>query len=213
MKSSPSEPEDRDAASTRDGAGRPAVFLDRDGTLLRERAYVDDPADVALVPGAPDALKALRRAGYALVVVTNQSGIARGLYTEADYREVARRVEAELAAAGVRIDATRYCPHHPDFSGPCDCRKPATGMHRSAARELDLAPARSWFVGDKVKDVLPARELGGSGILVRTGFGGREVESLPEGFAVADDLPEAARIILGVEDGTSSTGGPDEHPR
>lgn len=210
MSPSPSGPDDPDAASTRDAAGRPAVFLDRDGTLLRERAYVDDPDDVALVPGSPDALKALRRAGYALVVVTNQSGIARGLYTEADYREVARRVEAELAAAGVRLDATRYCPHHPEFSGPCECRKPATGMHRSAARELDLALRRSWFLGDKVKDVLPARELGGSGILVRTGFGSREEESLPRGFAVADDLPDAAAIILGEEAGTSSGDGRDE---
>lgn len=207
MNPSASGPGDADPASRRDDAGRPAVFLDRDGTLLRERAYVDDPDDVALVPGSPAALKDLRRAGYALVVVTNQSGIARGLYTEADYREVARRVEAELAAAGVGVDATRYCPHHPEFSGPCDCRKPATGMHRSAARELDLALGRSWFVGDKVKDVLPARELGGSGILVRTGFGSREEESLPGGFAVADDLPEAAEIIVGREAGGSGDGG------
>lgn len=207
--------EERDGGRPSSATGeRPAVFVDRDGTLLRERAYVDDPDDVDLVPGTPRALRALRRAGYALVVVTNQSGIARGLYTEEEYHAVARRVDAELAAAGAGVDATRYCPHHPDFTGPCECRKPGTLMHRTAARELDLALDRSWFVGDKVKDVLPARKLGGEGILVRTGFGRREEPDLPEGFRVAEDLPDAVRIILeacgdaGGEGDAAGPGGP-----
>ena len=175
---------------------RPAVFIDRDGTLIREREYLADPDGVELVPGTAAALRDLRSAGYALVVTTNQSGIARGYYTEDDYRAVARRIDEELEAAGAPLDATYYCPHHPEFGEPCDCRKPGTGMHRRAARELGLVAERSWFVGDKVKDVLPARELGGKGILVRTGFGAEEEARLPSEFAVAEDFPGAARRIL-----------------
>lgn len=187
---------------------RPAVFLDRDGTLIQEREYLADPAGVELVPGVPGALKELRAAGYALVVVTNQSGIARGYYTEDQYRAVAERIDAELAEAGAPVDATYYCPHHPEHTAPCACRKPGTGMHRRAARELGLVLERSWYVGDKVKDVLPARTLGGDGILVRTGYGAEEEGALPSDFSVADDLPAAARRILGR---TSSGGsGADE---
>lgn len=178
------------------GGGRPAVFLDRDGTLIEEREYLADPAGVDLVEGVPEALKALRKAGYVLVVVTNQSGIARGYYGEDDYRAVASRLDAVLREAGAPVDATLYCPHHPDETGPCVCRKPGTGMHRDAIRRFGLDPERSWFVGDKMSDVLPARTLGGRGILVRTGYG-REMEpTLPDEFLVADDLPEAAGMIL-----------------
>lgn len=178
-------------------SGRPAVFLDRDGTLIREADYLADPEGVALLPGVPRALAALREAGYALVVVTNQSGIARGLYTAEDYRRVAERLDAVLSAAGVPVDATYHCPHHPDFGGPCDCRKPSLGMHRQAARELGLDLARSWYVGDKPSDVIPASATGGRGILVRTGYG-RSAEDegvVPPGVAVLDDLEEAARFI------------------
>lgn len=175
---------------------RPAVFIDRDGTLIEERDYLADPRDLALVAGSVDALLALRRAGYALVVVTNQSGIARGLYEEEDYRRVARHLDEVLEEAGAPVDATYYCVHHPDFSGPCACRKPGTGMHRRAAQDLHLDLARSWYVGDKVSDVLPAAELGGRGILVRTGYGGEEEGAVPEGVLVRDDLRSAAQSIL-----------------
>jgi D-glycero-D-manno-heptose 1,7-bisphosphate phosphatase len=173
------------------------VFLDRDGTLIREKRYLADPDGVELLPGVPDALRDLREAGFALVVVTNQSGIARGLYSLADYHAVARRVEETLAREGIRLDGSYLCAHHPDVDGLCDCRKPGTGMHRRAARELGLDLARSWFVGDRARDVLPARELGGRGILVRTGYGALEEEELGGEFAVVDGLPEAARLILG----------------
>jgi D-glycero-D-manno-heptose 1,7-bisphosphate phosphatase len=132
-----------------------------------------------------------------VVVVTNQSGIARGLYTEADYHAVAARLSEVLAGAGATADATYYCPHHPDFDGPCDCRKPGTGLHLRAAREHGLDPAASWYVGDKPTDVLPARALGGRGILVRTGYGAESEDRLPAGFQVADDLSEAVDLILG----------------
>ena len=175
---------------------RPAVFLDRDGTLIREREYLADPEGVELLEGVPGALARLRASGFVLVVVTNQSGIARGLYSLEDYRAVARRVDEVLAQEGVLPDATYFCPHHPDHSGPCSCRKPATGMYRQAARELDLDLGQSYFIGDRVKDVLPALALGGKGILVRSGYGRTEERNLPEGVEVADTLPGAARWIL-----------------
>ena len=176
--------------------GRSAVFLDRDGTLVEERDYLADPEEVTLVPGAARALAELHAAGLALVVVTNQSGIARGLYREEDYQAVAARIEALLADEGVRLDAVFHCPHHPDHSGPCACRKPGTGMHRRAATELGLSLKDSWFVGDKPSDVEPARLLGGRAILVRTGYGREWEGSLSPEVGVADDLPAAARRIL-----------------
>lgn len=180
-------------------AGRPAVFVDRDGTLMVERYYLADPDDVVLVPHAVRALSVLREAGYAVVVVTNQSGIARGLYTLSDYRAVADRLDQILAEAGVPVDGTYFCPHHPAVTGPCTCRKPGTGMHVQAAAELGLDLARSWYVGDKVTDVLPAGSLGGRGILVRTGYGREQEDDAPAGVAVVDGLDEAARLIAGTE--------------
>ncbi len=177
-------------------AERPAVFLDRDGTLIQEAVYLSDPEGVVLVLGATGALRNLRDAGFALVVVTNQSGIARGLYTEDDYHAVAARLDALLDEAGTPIDATLYCPHHPDFGPPCACRKPDVGMHRKAAAELGLSLADSYYVGDKVSDVLPALALGGSGVLVRTGFGADEEVRLPAGVEVAEDIADAVRLIL-----------------
>ncbi len=175
---------------------RPAVFLDRDGTLIEEKEYLADPDGVAFVPGAIEALARLQDAGLALVVVTNQSGIARGYYTLDDYHAVARRVEAELAAGGVRLDATYFCPHHPDHTGPCRCRKPATGMYESAADELGLDLAASYYVGDKLTDVEPARALGGTPMLVRTGYGGALEGQAPPEVVVVDDLAAAADWIL-----------------
>ena len=179
-----------------DSALRPAVFLDRDGTIIEEVEYLSDPEGVALLPGAVEALTLLRDAGFALVVVTNQSGIARGLYGVDAYEAVAQRLDELLAAFGVTLDSTHFCPHHPDFSGDCFCRKPATGMYRAAAEELGIDSARSFFVGDRIRDLLPALELGGEGVLVRTGYGSEEEGALPEVFQVVDDLLEATRWIL-----------------
>ncbi len=176
--------------------GRPAVFLDRDGTLIREERYLADPEGVALIPGTPEALRRLRTACFALVIVTNQSGIARGLYGFRDYEAVAQRLEEILALEGIRVDGTYFCPHHPDVDGSCDCRKPGTGMHRRAREELGLDLGRSWYVGDRVRDVLPALELGGRGLLVRTGYGRVEEADLPPGIPAADNLLDAVRLIL-----------------
>lgn len=176
---------------------RPAIFLDRDGTLIQEEEYLSDPARVTLVSGAVEALSRLRDAGFALVLITNQSGIARGLYTLAQYEAVAQRLEALLAHEGLSLDGSYFCPHHPDFTGDCPCRKPGAEMFREASRELELDPTESVFVGDRVRDLLPALELGGEGILVRTGYGLEEEEALPGVFHVAQDLSQAADLILG----------------
>jgi D-glycero-D-manno-heptose 1,7-bisphosphate phosphatase len=171
------------------------VFLDRDGTVVVESHYLKDPERAVLVPGAGEALRALREAGFALILITNQSGIGRGLYTEAEFRAVQSRIEALLALDGVHVDDVYHCPHHPEYTGPCECRKPGTLLFERAASEHGLDPARSWYVGDRLKDLEPALRLGGRGILVRTGYG-REQEPDAEAFEVVDDLPAAVRRIL-----------------
>lgn len=177
-------------------APRPAAFIDRDGTLVVERHYLADPTHVALVPGATAALDRLRAAGYHLVLVTNQSGIARGLYTEAAFHAVQRRLAALLADAGITFDSVQYCPHHPDFTGPCDCRKPGTGMFLNAARDLAIDFDRSIYIGDRLKDVEPARTLGGHAYLVRTGYGALQERDAGDDIQVVDDLAAAVADAL-----------------
>lgn len=178
------------------GRPRPAAFLDRDGTVIAEREYLAEPARVELVPGAAAALGRLQDAGYALVIITNQSGIARGFYGEEDFRAVQARIEELLREEGVHLDGTYFCPHDPEVTGPCDCRKPATGLYRRAAGELRIDLERSACIGDRVKDVLPARELGGAAILVRTGYGGQEEAGAPADVVVVEDLAAAADWVL-----------------
>jgi D-glycero-D-manno-heptose 1,7-bisphosphate phosphatase len=178
-------------------AARRALFLDRDGTIVEERHYLADPALVRLLPGAVEAMRDFAAAGFALVIVTNQSGIARGLYSAEDFHAVQARIAELVAQEGVHFDAVRHCPHHPDITGSCDCRKPATGMYLSAAEELDIDLAASIYAGDRVKDVLPALEFGGRGFLVRTGYGAEEERDVPDGVEVVDDLPQLARRLLG----------------
>jgi len=176
---------------------RPAVFLDRDGTLIVERDYLADPDGVEFLPGALEALARLRDAGWPYVIVTNQSGIARGRISPEAYGAVATRLQELLERAGVPPLATHYCPHHPDVTGPCACRKPGTAMHREAAARHELDLAHSYYVGDKAADVLPALELGGTGILVRTGYGREQETDLGPGTQVADDLSGAVDLVLG----------------
>lgn len=175
--------------------------MDRDGTLIQEKEYLADPEGVRLVPGVAEAIRIFRELELAVVVVTNQSGIARGLYDEDDYRAVARRLDRVLDETGVPVDGTYYCPHHPEHTGPCPCRKPGTGMYRQAARELGLTLEGSYYIGDRVKDALPALALGGTGILVRTGYGGEEESRAPEEVLVVDDLRAAGHLIRARESG------------
>ena len=166
---------------------RPALFCDRDGTLIRDAHYLRDPAAVTLLPGAAAMLRAFAAAGWALVVVTNQAGIARGLITAAEYDAVRARLDELLAAEGVRLDATYHCPHHPDFTGPCACRKPGTALHEAARDALGLDLAGSVWVGDRWHDIAPARGFGGRGILLAG----------PE--TPADERARAAREVEVVE--------------
>jgi D-glycero-D-manno-heptose 1,7-bisphosphate phosphatase len=180
-------------------SGRAAVFLDRDGTLIEDRHYPRDPDQVRLLPGAADAVRRLNAAAIPAVVVTNQSGIARGLLTEADYAATTRRLDELLAAAGARLDGHYHCPHLPDVTGPCDCRKPGPLLYERAARELDLDLAASWWVGDRERDLGAADRFGGRAILVLTGAGldeSREPRAVPRGTAA--DLPAAVARILAV---------------
>jgi len=174
---------------------RPAVFLDRDGTLIEEKDYLADPEGVKFVHGTFEALREMREAGFGLITVTNQSGIARGYYTEDDYRAVAARVDELLDVAGVTVDATFYCVHHPDVTGPCACRKPGTGLYLEAAKAFGFDLEASYYVGDKLSDVLPAIALGGQGILVRTGYGRDHEPAVSDEIWVVDDLRAAAARI------------------
>ena len=178
-------------------SGRPAVFVDRDGTLIVEKHYLSDPAEVELIAGAGEALRRLAEAGYALVVITNQSGIARGRFTAADYERVQQRVRELLAAQGVRLDGVYYCPHHPDFTGPCDCRKPGLELYQRAARDLGLDLERSICVGDRIADVEPARRFRGRAVLVRTGYGAGEAARGWPQLEIVADMRAAADLILG----------------
>ena len=169
----------------------PAVFLDRDGTLMRDVDYCGDPKEVKLLPGVPKALRQLKGLGYKLIVITNQSGIGRGLFNEQQYRAV----EAELARqiGNEVIDATYFCPHLPEDG--CNCRKPSPEMILQAAREHNVDLAGSFFVGDKASDIECGRNAGVKTILVRTGYG-RDTNERRADF-VAKDLNEAADLILG----------------
>lgn len=176
---------------------RPAAFLDRDGTLIHDAHYLRDPAHVRLLPDVVAPLRRLRDAGYALVVITNQSGIARGLLTEQDYLAVRDRLDALLAADGITLDASYHCPHEPERSGPCECRKPGTLLHRNAARDLGLDVTRSVFIGDRFRDVAPALALGGRGILVPSvDTPSDEISRAERDAELATTLAHAVALVL-----------------
>jgi len=174
-----------------------AVFLDRDGTIVEDPGFLHEPEKVTLLPGAAEAIRRLNIADYRVVIVTNQSGIARGRYTVDDYEAVQRRLVELLAARGARIDGAYVCPHHPQLSGPCDCRKPGLKLFRAAAEAFDIDFSRSWWVGDRLSDVQPARLLGGGGILVATGEGNlHQGQARALGVMVVADLAAAVQEIL-----------------
>ena len=183
---------------------RPAIFLDRDGTLNEDVGHLDRLERLTLFPWSLDAVRLLRRAGYAVVVVTNQGGVARGFVAESFVDEVRRVIGRRLAAIGERLDGHYHCPHEPDapvaaYRRECDCRKPRPGMVRRAARELGLDLPRSVVVGDKWSDVALARAAGTRAVLVRTGYGRSQEQAPPPGLradAVADTLLDAASWVL-----------------
>ncbi len=152
----------------RDSIARGAVFLDRDGTIIVDTGFVRDPATVALVPGAAAAIARLNRAGVPVIIVSNQSGIGRGIFSAEEYERVRARMEALLAAEGAQVDGTYICPHAPDADPPCECRKPATLLFTRAAGEHRLDLTRSWLIGDRLRNVAPAAALGARALLVPT---------------------------------------------
>ncbi|HLG17363.1 MAG TPA: D-glycero-beta-D-manno-heptose 1,7-bisphosphate 7-phosphatase [Blastocatellia bacterium] len=189
-----------------------AVFIDRDGTLNEDVGYVSTPDDLVIYPWASEAVRKINEAGMKAVVITNQSGIARGLYSERTLVCIHERMIEELAREGARIDAVYYCPHHPDFGGSayrrdCECRKPKPGMLRAAAREHGIDLARSYVIGDKSCDINAAASAGARGVLVRTGYG-RETIARPdlwpcEPALIADDLLEGVGLLLDTLDSQS----------
>jgi D-glycero-D-manno-heptose 1,7-bisphosphate phosphatase len=179
--------------------GRTAVFLDRDGTLTEERGYARTAEEIALLPGAGAAVRALNQAGLAAVLVTNQSGVGRGLFSLADLAAQHAALANLLAAAGAALDGIYFCPHR--LEDGCDCRKPGPALLRQAATELGLDLARSWVIGDRADDLaLAAHGLRGA-LLVRTGYGAGTAAALGERLDPAhvfDDLRTAVDYLLRV---------------
>jgi len=166
------------------------VLLDRDGTIIQEKNYLASAEDVELIPGAAAGLRALREAGYGLIVITNQSGIARGYFNEQTLSEIHASLEAKLGAEGVQLDAILYCPHAPEDN--CDCRKPRTGLMERAAKMFGFNPKDAVVIGDKACDIELGKRCGAYTILVRSGYGREHEERGVEADHVCDDLPAAA---------------------
>jgi D-glycero-D-manno-heptose 1,7-bisphosphate phosphatase len=182
----------------------PAVFLDRDGTLIQECGYLSRLEALSIFPWTGDALRLLTRAGFKTVVISNQSAIARGIIDEPFLHELHRTMDARLAPSGGRIDRYYYCPHLADakierYRQACRCRKPGPGLIEQACREMDLDPARSVMVGDRWLDIACGRAAGTRTVLVKTGHGDEEAESPEKGLradAVVNNVMEATGWIL-----------------
>jgi D-glycero-D-manno-heptose 1,7-bisphosphate phosphatase len=184
--------------------GNIAVFLDRDGTVNEEVDFLTSPRDLRLIPRSAEAIRRANDLDLRVIIVTNQSGVARGLFTEAELLEVHRILAGRLADEGARVDGIYYCPHHPSegtgaYLKECDCRKPNTGMIERAAREFRIDPARSYVIGDRTVDVGMAKNAGARAILVLTGYGRAELKFCErDGIQldyVADDLYDAMEFV------------------
>jgi len=178
--------------------GRPAVFFDRDGTLNEEVDFLTEPGQLRLIAGAGPAVRAVNQSGLAACVISNQSGIARGLISEADLGPIHDAFRLQLGASGARIDRIYYCPHHPTqgidpYRVDCECRKPRPGMLHRAARELGLDLPRSYVIGDRIVDVQAARSAGARGILVMTGYGMTALEECRAQGVVPDYIAPSVR--------------------
>ena len=185
---------------------RPAIFIDRDGTISEEIGYVNHPSRYKVYPYAADAVRAIHRAGYLAILVTNQAGVARGYFKEDLIAVIHNLLQAELATGGEQLDAIYYCPHHPTTGAPpyrqaCDCRKPRPGLIMRAAREHDIDLTGSWMIGDRASDIELARHAHIKAAFVLSGYGRGEWEYSRHTFAhkpdiVAEDLLEAVNKII-----------------
>ena len=187
------------------GQGQPAIFLDRDGTLNVEKGNLRTPEELEMLPRVGPTLRALRQAGFRLVILTNQPVIARGEATERDVADVHRKLAWEIGKEGAYLDAIYLCPHHPkrgfpgervDLKIDCECRKPGTKMVEQACRDLGIDAAQSWMVGDRTVDIEMARRAGLKSILLRTGAAGQDGKYSVSPDYVVDDITAAASIIL-----------------
>jgi len=176
---------------------KPAVFLDRDGTINVEKEYLHRAEDWEWIPGAIEAIRLINEMGYLAIVVTNQAGIARKYYDEAAVQALHRQVDAWLDAENAKIDAYYYCPHHPQYGDvrDCQCRKPAPGMLVAAQQDFNIDLENSWMIGDKLIDVEAARQVGITPILVETGYGMEERKRLAPGIICKPDVLSAVREI------------------
>jgi D-glycero-D-manno-heptose 1,7-bisphosphate phosphatase len=181
-----------------------AAFVDRDGTLIEEKDFLTEEEDIKIFPHSAEAIRLLRELGYLVVVVSNQSGVARGYLTEQRVFEINEEVFSQLEEKDARPDLFFYCPHHPDatieeYRSECECRKPRPGMVKMAQQIIDIDIARSVSIGDKLSDVQLCRNLGGRGILVLTGYGAAERDRIEssgiEPDFVADSVLDAARWL------------------
>lgn len=181
---------------------KPAVFLDRDGTINVEKEYLYRVDEFEFTPGAVEAIRLLNQSGYLVVVVTNQSGVARGYYAEADVETLHSHIDQLLALQGARVDAWYYCPHHehgkPPYNLACDCRKPLPGMLLQAAADHAIDLTRSWMVGDKLADIEAGQAAGCRPVLVMTGYGAETAAKSPSAVSCCPDLLAAARLIAAV---------------
>jgi histidinol-phosphate phosphatase family protein len=177
-----------------------AVFLDRDGTVMEDAHYIKSPDQVRLIPGAAAAVKRINDAKVPVIVVTNQSGIGRGMFTVKDYEAVKNRFESLLAQDGAHVDASYYCPDHPSVTGPSRCRKPATKMFEDAIRDFDLDPVKVAYVGDRWRDVAASRKLGGRGIMISSPMTTEEDRRKAEedGIQIARSLQDAVDMLFGL---------------
>jgi len=191
------------------GRLRPAVFLDRDGTINEDVGYLSELSHLTLYPWAIDSVRLLNRAGYLVVMVTNQGGIGRQMIRPEFVDQLHAVIDERLAAGGAHVDGWYFCPHHPEalvdaLREVCRCRKPAPGMALDAARDLDIDLERSWVIGDKWIDVQLGQRIGGRGVLVRTGWGVIEEGVRPEGQsveAICDTLAGAVGFVLAADAG------------
>jgi D-glycero-D-manno-heptose 1,7-bisphosphate phosphatase len=194
---------------------RPAVFLDRDGTMIQDVGYLSRREDLQWYPWTIDAIRILNRAGFLVCVTTNQGGIGLGFYDEGFVRDLHQEMSTTVSASGGVVDGWYYCPHYPSavierLRIECDCRKPKPGMIRQAASDMPIDLTRSYVVGDKAADVGMAVAVGAKAVLVRTGYGQSELErhdgAVPGAAHVAETLLEAASWIL------MDSGFPKEQP-
>lgn len=172
-----------------------AVFIDRDGVINEDLGkYVANPDEFVFLPGAIEALKKLHDSDYKVIVITNQGGIGKGVYTEKDLAAIHSKMHKMLEKEGVKLDGVYYCPHHPNEA--CECRKPRLGLINKAIKEHRIDPKRSFFIGDKTSDIKAGKDVGCRTFLVRTGYAGHDRAYDVEPDFVVSDILEAVNIIL-----------------